>query len=637
MVQLEINDTELELTNDTKIKYTMQIADVLNLSVVTSNYTNSFSIPKTPNNTKAFQQLGIIGDTSNIPYDKIPATLSDNGFPVITNGWLSVRETNEFYQVSIIDGIIDFFKAIENKTIGADLDLSNFEHEKTMANVVGSFTDGEYYRYIVADYGGDNRSKLNPFDEAGINIDYQIPCFRVRKLWELIFSTFNYTCDYTNIEDFIDGLFLTYPKPPQENADPELIATANKTNWNSSAFGNWQGQKYVPSQEFWSASSGIGWNGWTNIIQETGSFTFTVNIEAYARYYNSFGLDAAFSAVINILVNGSVVASMPTDPFVEVVLSVNYSATQGDVVQVRLSAANPESNLINLQIKHLNSSLSIYRINLGEVSLIEPLKDFLIKDFFKEIIWRTGLVPMLNTQERVMSFIPLSNRLDFSDAVDWSEKYIRRTGETYTQDGYTQKNIFRLKHNNEVDTRGDGYLYVNNRNLDDESTIVASKLYAPETLGYGFVSDDGDTVVYTDTYKVWEREAEQNEDGVIEIKYKGLSNRLYFLREEVSPESFYFVSRFLDESDTASNVPFAINNETLFDELVFKNYAGYDGVLNNFRMYQIELALNAVDVLQLDLTKPHYIETEGMYYLVNKVTWENGKTSMAECIRINAI
>lgn len=635
MVQLEINDTELELTNDTKIKYTMQIADVLNLSVVTSNYTNSFSIPKTPNNTRAFQQLGIIGDTSNIPYDKIPATLSDNGFPVITSGWLSVRETNEFYQVSIIDGIIDFFKAIENKTIGTDLDLSNFEHEKTMANVVGSFTDGEYYRYIVADYNGKNIGQVA--ETTGINIDYLIPCFRVRKIWELIFSTFDYACDYTNISDFLDGLFITYPKPPQEDEEPELIATANKTNWNSSAFGNWQGMKYVPSQEFWSSTAGIGWSGWTNVIQETGSFTFTVNIEAYARYYNSFGLDSAQPAIINILVNGNVIASMQTDPFAEVILSINYAATQGDVVQVRLSAAASNNSLINLQIRHLNSSLSIYSINLGEVSLIESFKDLSIKDFFKEIIWRTALIPILNTQERTMSFLPLSERINFANAVDWSEKYIMRTGETYTQDGYTQKNIFKLKHNNEVDTRGDGYLYVNNRNLPDESTIVASKLYAPETFNTEFTPYDSAPSRITDTYKVWEREAKTGEAGEIEIDYKGLSNRLYFMREVVDVNDWMFVSEYLTEIELTANVPFAINNETLFDELVFKNYAGYDGVLNNFRMHQIELALNAVDILQLDLTKPHYIETEGMYYLVNKVTWENGKTSMAECIRINAI
>ena len=40
------------------------------------------------------------------------------------------------------------FKAIENKTIGNDLDLTNFEHEKTLSTVINSFTN-DYYNYII--------------------------------------------------------------------------------------------------------------------------------------------------------------------------------------------------------------------------------------------------------------------------------------------------------------------------------------------------------------------------------------------------------------------------------------------------------------------------------------------------------
>ena len=159
MVQLTANDAELELLSDTGIKYTMQIADIFNLSVFTSSYTNSFTIPKTPHNTGVFQQLGIIGDTSTLPYEKVSATLKSNGFPVIKEGWLSIRETNESYNIAIIDGIIDFFKAIENKTMGADLDLSNFAHEKNMETVLDSFTN-DYYKYIVADYNGKNFAQV---------------------------------------------------------------------------------------------------------------------------------------------------------------------------------------------------------------------------------------------------------------------------------------------------------------------------------------------------------------------------------------------------------------------------------------------------------------------------------------------
>ena len=62
--------------------------------------------------------LGIVGDTSLIPYTKVSAELSEGGIPLIINGWLEVKNTNDKYNVGIIDGIIDLFKAVENKRFG---------------------------------------------------------------------------------------------------------------------------------------------------------------------------------------------------------------------------------------------------------------------------------------------------------------------------------------------------------------------------------------------------------------------------------------------------------------------------------------------------------------------------------------
>src|SRR5690554_2038903 len=127
MVELIIDGQTLELDDSTKIKYTKQISDIFNISKIKSSYTNSFTIPRTPKNTQIFQGLGLVGSTSKIPYQKVPVTLKDNGFDVVRNGWLDVKETTDSYKINIIDGCIDFFKDIENINIG-DLDLSEINH-----------------------------------------------------------------------------------------------------------------------------------------------------------------------------------------------------------------------------------------------------------------------------------------------------------------------------------------------------------------------------------------------------------------------------------------------------------------------------------------------------------------------------
>lgn len=101
MVELTVNGAVMDMPKKgSAIKYTKQIADVFDIASVSNSYTNSFSIPKTPNNTRAFEDLGIVGDVSSIPYSKATATLSEFGFPLVRNGWLNVKETADSYPIN---------------------------------------------------------------------------------------------------------------------------------------------------------------------------------------------------------------------------------------------------------------------------------------------------------------------------------------------------------------------------------------------------------------------------------------------------------------------------------------------------------------------------------------------------------
>jgi len=132
MIELIINGKTLELPSDTKIKYTKQISDIFNIAKVNASYTNSFNVPKTPENTAVLDCLGLVGSSSKIPYQKTPATLKENGFDLIKNDWLEVKETSDVYKINIIDGAIDFFKQIENSYL-LDVDLSKINHHKKFA------------------------------------------------------------------------------------------------------------------------------------------------------------------------------------------------------------------------------------------------------------------------------------------------------------------------------------------------------------------------------------------------------------------------------------------------------------------------------------------------------------------------
>jgi hypothetical protein len=51
-------------------------------------------------------------------------------------------------------------------------------------------------------------------------------------------------------------------------------------------------------------------------------------------------------------------------------------------------------------------------------------------------------------------------------------------------------------------------------------------------------------------------------------------------------------------------------------------------------MHKIKLAINKFDFINLDFDKIYYFKQEQGYYILNKLTFENGKISDAEFFRI---
>lgn len=388
MVELLVNGRQLELQEKgNEIKYNMQISDIFDIASVTASYTNSFTVPKTPLNTQIFQQLGLIGDTSSLPYTKVPVVLKSNGFDIIKSGWLNIKSSGKDYKVSIIDGMIDFFKAIENKTLGNDLDLSQFNHIKSLENVINSMsiTSTLPYKYMVADYNGMNYGYA--LGEYGINIDYLIPSFSVRRLWDIIFQTFSYNYEGSEMT-FLDELYITYPLPPQEAPNPVHIAQFNKTNFvTSNSFAYHNGR--VP----------IDWATWSQIdvsegsivdgrkfkIPATSGYQIVVDIDAYLSDVLVGGQYPAWAIV---LLNGSTIYALQTNPEETLSFTHNFYANQNDVLELILWYDDVGSWQM-IETHHLNTNFGVYRIDMGEVSITNAFKDFKIKDFFKEIICRT--------------------------------------------------------------------------------------------------------------------------------------------------------------------------------------------------------------------------------------------------------
>lgn len=627
MVELLINGRKADLSLPEQVKYTRQIGDVLDVSTVANSYTNSFVLPLTPNNTQIMESLGIVGDGSTVPYSRAQAELRVYGVRVAL-GWLTVSETADGYKVAMIDGMIDYFRVIENKTIGKDLDMSPFNHEKTFETVVDSF-DNEFYRYIIADFNG--QQMIEDEDGWSINIDYLAPSFSLIKLLQACIEQYGYTLSLDNL-DFLDGLWITYPKDPAENVTDELFSTLSKGLYTSTlrqkVGGQWRSTTYYPWTNIDNNEGTMLGNEY--VIPEDGVYRFDLAVQAYLEVVN-----IQAPVFFGLVINGQPAHTIQADSWdVEYTESTSFTMTTGDRVGAILYFPTSYNiTQFNTRFHHHHSEVKIYRTNQGEISILDAFTDFKIKDFIKEMMWITGTTPTIDGE--TIRFLSISERLDISNAQDISDRFVERTRESYTYGNYSQLNGFRHKYNVSGAKYADGYLQVNNENLAEESTLVQSQTFAPENQVYTFRSTDNSQTFNTRKYRIWDVEVRNNSEGDIETSYKGLSDRYYLIRQYNSPSATWrFKSTSVAGSATASVVPYASPVLSTFNQIVENNYADYASLFDNFRMHNIKLALGVLDFVKMDLKRPFYIKQLAGYYIFNRAPFQDGAPSDVEAIRI---
>lgn len=644
MKELYLNNQLCELNQSDPIQYNFQVNDIGDVESRQATFTSTISLPKTKTNVRIMEGLGLVGDTSRLPYDKINAHLFEDTIPVIYNGWAIIGETNESYNLNLYSGIIDLFKTIENKTIGTDLDLTETKHNKDLYSVYNSFTN-ENYRYIIADYNG--KSHIVFKNQIFVNIEYLIPSIRCKYLIDKIQETFGF--------EFIGSIFnndnylnwwMTYPKPSPEisgeiTIDPILVSTGSVLNLVNPLYDD--GISYIDLNNGYNAIEGEWLNDKEYKVEKAGTYNIKYKGDGLAKYYWEEPNDQTDPRRIDnrtpnltLCINGK----QQSDKKIYMDnkdLEINFSVNIGDVISfvyVEIYENRPSWGLNELIIDNLN--FSIYQITSGTIDFKDVLIDFGIKDFFKEFLWQFGLTPIPQKDNKVL-FLTTDERIN-AEVINWSDKYNGRLSENYIYGNYAQKNNFRHKYNSENTSYNDGFLEVNNKNLVDEVDSIQSKIYTIEEEKNSFKTSSGNSFE-TNIYKLWNREIVQKVDDkgieLIDIKYKDLSNRYYFIRSILNTGQINLISEKLNDSiqlDTFSQESYS---GLEFKNIVSNYYKSFQGILDDSRIHFIKLKnLTPVDIQNLRFDVVYYFEQEQQYYILNKLPYQNAKENIGEFIRI---
>lgn len=615
-----INGKKWDLYSDTDIKYTLQVNDVSELKDRQASFTNSFSCPKTPNNIQIADGLGATSDSSRFPYEKRLCQVKVDGFDLIARGWVNITETDDEYKIFIYSGIIEFFKTIENVNIG-DLDLSEIDHVKNLDTVLASFSNPNY-RYLITDYNG--QTHYGPNDEI-INIDYLVPSALVKYLWDKIHSTyqFTYSGSIFDSSDF-KNLFISYPKfiAVNETEDP-LEGEFNRYIDLFTSAGN--EDRYYRTLFF----SGLE-DSKTFTAAEKGNYqividienTFQNDLEATVRYLLSINQEdlPLIDRTNSILLQEK---SAKTDTFqIKTVIPLNA----GDVISFY------DYMKMNGYLKWNTSiKITIAKLIPGTTSFTKAFSDFSISDFIKEVVNHFGLTIFPNESTKELKYLTISERMNFENTIDWSEKYLSRKNEEYVYSYYAQKNIFSFKYDDSEASFNNGSININNANIADKKVIFTSRTFSPEKdLTEFFTGTSG--VQLVEVFKLYNKEVNRKE-GETEIKYKGLENRFHFLREKTLATTVKIGSEALIQEETVYSIPIATFDGLDWRTLLNKNYNEFGRILNDSRLHNIELNLNTIDCLQLDLAALYYFKQEQQYYILNRLNF-NSDRATGEFVRV---
>ncbi|MGL5233835.1 MAG: hypothetical protein ACRC8Z_03635 [Empedobacter falsenii] len=623
ITELFLNGVSADMYDDTDISYTLQVNDIAELKYRQASFTDSFSIPKTANNIQIMKGLGISSDTSDIPYTKPDCRMTVDGFDLIYKGWFNVKETADDYKVYVYSGIINFFKAIENKTIG-DVNLSEINHEKNLITVT---TPNPNYCYFIADYNGKTH-----YNDDIINIDYLQASASVSYLFDKIHSENGFTKKGAifESEDF-KGLFLTYPKALTSDDIIFMpyfddIGAEHRTKYTQ--VNRYDINSYAGMLDFTSLGNGI------YTVPEKGKYQITIKMTASSLpHVDILGNKLEFYYSVNT-------QNFPYDErinYSRLIFSIddNNQATQQAFSTIQNFEIGDDISFFFIFYTPLTASifdadyqLIIEKVSDPNIDFSKEFSDFSISDFTKEIVNHYGLTMFFEEGSNTVEYLTIDERVNEAELIDLTDKFISRESESYVYNSYAQKNTFEYQYNDKEQTNKNGFIGISNKNLPETKTAFKSKTYAPEFGKVNFFINPNFNYS-SDTFKFFDKEIK--DDGT--IKYKALQKRYFFIRGEKYFGSVKIGSEKLNADTTVNSISLGNFSQLDWEAILAKYYVGYSNILNNSRIHDIELNLSDADLLTFDLRKLYYIGQEQQYYIVNKLKTTKNSTK-AEMLRV---
>lgn len=622
--ELYINDILCDLSSDNYISLVYQSPIFSGLDIIQSNRSYNIDLPLTPKNRKAIGYAERTDIYTDAPYVKLPARLYQEGVPLFTSGYAVITEISDVISVVLTWGNVDNFQPLFDANLR---DLAQTLYSMNIGSIpwnsASALLEYGYERPQMGFFGID-------FGQGIANSEYMHPSIEVQDVLTAIERYNGITID--GKERLYGG--LTHPlllplvskNGNEESGKAETtICKLSQTTFNGHTIlkgaAPTQHPEYV-SGEYFDVKNAQG----VSMVIQISGFLRSSNIEDMRglKIYIASS-DDYNTSIANIGFSG-----MQESDRIYIYCDTNIDIPQDKV---------PKSGYIVIVVKHtkpvdFSGDISFYAYPREEVNFpsIFPiavnLPDISQGDFLSALMSMAGLFAYPDKDApdtiKLISVDDIYAKLTNGGTIDWSRKVIlndrhdvsRPESSIFSLDDLAQKNTLDYDNDDDVITDTAGEIRIENVNIDKENELVELPFSASENAP--LASDANALCARIPMYTT-------SDDGKT-VDYNEPSARILQAIIDDTSTGLYWFGYF------GENMRFGGENG-----IVAKKYSGYQKAVDKLRLITVKAKLTAIDLHNLDYTKPIYIGQFGQTYGLYSV--ETGENGICECqlIQLQAI
>lgn len=629
--ELYINDILCDLSSDEVITLLYQSPIFSSLDSIQSNRSYNIALPPTPANMRAIGQAARPDVDADAPYVRLPAALYQDGVPLFTQGFAVVTDIADTINVTLTWGNADNFQPLFDanlRDLGPQLEAAGEDYiewnEDSAILKKGSAPSGGVVSYpSVAFWGIDFGMGLS-------NPKYLHPAIDV---WRILYSI--QQAHGITIEDS-RRLYGTLELPPivpmvSKNGAPKynfaLKINALSLKRTTSATGPnlvWATKSYDGS--YIDQANIYKTDGDVVIIDVSDvdniRFVFT---DGGVRDGAIAGNNPMFQIVAGNdgdSVGDYVVIYETTAVYQSMSIDQTFDVTGYDYIAIRVTRYEWQSNTgsVNMIVGpiYIWGDFDNIKISYPTPFPIAPnLPDISQGDFILAMMNMQGLFAYADKDNpntiKLISIDDIIANVQKNDIIDWSDRVILNDihrvdmpdTSVFTIDDLAQSNILDYDNDDDVKTDTHGTITIRNENIEKEAELVELPFSASENATTGGVNC-AVVPIYED-------------DGKGGANYSECSPRILAWKDDQTYNSSAICTGRFDPW-----MKFGGENG-----IVKTRYASYQKVVDRLRIITVRAKLTALDLYNLDYTKPVYIAQFGQIFAIYSV--ETGEDGICDC------